>query len=297
MAVRVSPEPVVPAAPGLPLPSRARRAFRDPGRSDRPGRIAGAVQCRVPPPRLPCVLVPMRVPPADLETAFKGLWTVANLDGLVLTVPHKIDVLRFVDELGPTARRMGPSTPSERLPDGRLLGEIFDGAASYGGLHGRGFTIAGRSILIVGCGGAGTAIAFAVAEQRPGAMHLFDVDPVRAADLARRIGESHPDLPIHAGDRDPAAWTGGQLYVARHEVGDAVPVELDRMDSRTGCRRYRAQAGSDALPGASGCPRLRDAYTDPICWRAKSARSATSSGSIPFLFLTRCEIRSHPTHF
>lgn len=231
----MSPEPDVPAAPGLPLPltgeTRLFAILGDPiAQAGSPALFNAEFRRR----GVPCVLVPMRVPPADLETAFKGLWTVANLDGLVLTVPHKIDVLRFVDELGPTARRMGAVNAVRRLPDGRLLGENFDGAGFVGGLHGRGFTIAGRSILIVGCGGAGTAIAFAVAEQRPGALHLFDVDPVRAADLARRIGESHPDLPIHAGDRDPA---GMDMVVNCTSLGmksgDAFPVELDRMDSRT----------------------------------------------------------------
>lgn len=231
----MSREPVVPAAPGLPLPltgeTRLFAILGDPiAQAGSPALFNAEFRRR----SVPCVLVPMRVPPADLETAFKGLWTVANLDGLVLTVPHKIDVLRFVDELGPTARRMGAVNAVRRLPDGRLLGENFDGVGFVGGLHRRGFSIAGRSILIVGCGGAGTAIAFAVANQRPDALHLFDIDPLRASDLARRIREAHPDLPIHAGDRDP---TGMDMVVNCTSLGmksgDAFPVELDRMDSRT----------------------------------------------------------------
>ena len=231
----MSPEPVVPAAPGLPLPltgeTRLFAILGDPiAQAGSPALFNAEFRRR----SVPCVLVPMRVPPADLETAFKGLWTVANLDGLVLTVPHKIDVLRLVDELGPTARRMGAVNAVRRLPDGRLLGENFDGVGFVVGLHGRGFSNAGRSILIVGCGGAGTAIAFAVAEQRPDALHLFDVDPLRASDLARRIREAHPDLPIHAGDRDP---TGMDMVVNCTSLGmksgDALPVEVDRMDSRT----------------------------------------------------------------
>lgn len=174
----------------------------------------------------------MRVLPRDLDTAFQGLRAITNLDGLVLTVPHKIDALRLVHELGPAAQRMGAVNAVRRLPDGRLVGENFDGAGFIGGLRTRGHELAGRRVLVIGCGGAGAAVASAIAEESPRALRLYDVESRRAETLAARIKTSEPALNVVAGHRDPA---GMDVVVNCTSLGmkegDELPVDVRRLEA------------------------------------------------------------------
>jgi shikimate dehydrogenase len=229
----VSPEPAADEVrAGLPLPLSGRtRIFAilgDPiAQAGSPALFNAEFRRR----GLPCVLVPMHVRPRDLEAAFRGLWTIGNLDGLVLTVPHKIDALRLVDEVGPAAERMGAVNAVRRLPDGRLTGENFDGAGFIGGMRARGHALAGRRVLIVGCGGAGSAIASAIAAEGPRTLRLYDVDGDRAEALAARIRAWSPTQDVAAGPREPV---GMDVVVNCTSLGmterDELPVDVGRLE-------------------------------------------------------------------
>lgn len=147
------------------------------------------------------VFVPLQVSAADLPRAWAGLTALGNLDGLVLTMPHKQAVLPLLDLLGPSARRVGAANTVRRLPDGRWEGEMFDGEGFVAGLRARGIAPEGRRVRQVGCGGAGRAIAFALARAGVASLVLEDAAPGRAAALAARIAAAFPSVAA-AGEPD-----------------------------------------------------------------------------------------------
>lgn len=221
------------ACPGLPLPLTGRtRVFAiigDPiAQAGSPALFNAEFRRR----GVSCVLVPLLVRPDDLELAFSFLWKVGNFDGLVLTVPHKIAALRFVDELRPEARRMGAINAVRRLPDGRLIGGNFDGAGFIGGLRAHGHDVAGRRVLVVGCGGAGAAVASGIAAAGAEVLRLYDLDPTRARALAARILATHPGLDVSAVPPDPL---GMDVVVNCTSLGmkpgDPLPVDVTRLDA------------------------------------------------------------------
>src|SRR5689334_7407162 len=63
------------------------------------------------------ILIPMQIAPAHLETAICGLKALGNLDGIVITVPHKMTMMRLVDEVLPTGKRVGAINVARREPD------------------------------------------------------------------------------------------------------------------------------------------------------------------------------------
>lgn len=115
---------------------------------------------------------------------FAALRLLGNLDGLVVTVPHKVAMLGLVDRLSDRAGLAGALNHlARREPDGAWLGDMMDGAEFCGGLAASGFDPAGRSAFVVGAGGAGSAIAAELA--RLGArVRIFDVTAGRAGSLA-----------------------------------------------------------------------------------------------------------------
>src|SRR6266542_3980750 len=68
------------------------------------------------------VLVPLQVPSATLDSAITGLKQIANLDGIIVTVPHKVALVSHVDELSPMARRIGAINCMRRSARERWVG-------------------------------------------------------------------------------------------------------------------------------------------------------------------------------
>lgn len=181
------------------------------------------------------VFVPLQVRAADLPRAWAGLRAIGNLDGLVLTMPHKQAVLPLLDALGPAARLVGAANTVRRLPDGRWEGDMFDGEGFVAGLRARGIAPEGRRVRQKGCGGAGRAIAFALARAGVAALVLEDAVPGRAAALAAEVAAAFPavaftgvpDLlvnatPVGLASGDPPPFEAGALSPAV-AVADVIP--------------------------------------------------------------------------
>lgn len=132
-------------------------------------------------------LLPMLVTAADLKSVFEGLKRVGNLDGLVVTMPHKGPMCELLDELGPAARTVGAVNAARRLPDGHWLGDMFDGRGCVEGLRAQGHEVAGRSVFLLGTGAAGSAVAFALAEAGVARLAIDDIDAARRARVAQRV--------------------------------------------------------------------------------------------------------------
>lgn len=150
-------------------------------------------------------LIPVEVSPGDLTVVVGGLKRIGNLDGFLVTVPHKLAVSGQADRLGDAARLAGSVNAMRREADGTWSGDNFDGAGFVRGLLGAGHTVAGKRLTLVGAGGAGVAIAAAVLLAGAAALSIIDTDPARAEALAARLGEPWPGLARTAGAPDPAS--------------------------------------------------------------------------------------------
>lgn len=191
--------------------------------------------------RRDAVFVAIQVAAEDIGRAWPGLVAMRNLDGLVITMPHKEAVARLLDVLGPTARLTGSVNTVRRLADGTLEGEMFDGEGFRDGVERAGHAIAGKRILQLGCGAAGTAIACALARAGAAEIALHDVTAARTQTLtallrghfpATRAAPASPDprgfdivvnatpLGLRAGDPMPLDTS---LLVAGQVVADVIP--------------------------------------------------------------------------
>ena len=94
--------------------------------------------------------------PEELEAFLKN----GSFTGLNVTIPYKKDVIPYLDELSPTAKRLGAVNTIVRRKDGTLIGHNTDyfGFCSMGGRSG--LAVAGKKVLVLGSGGASnTAVA------------------------------------------------------------------------------------------------------------------------------------------
>ena len=111
------------------------------------------------------ICIPLQIPAASFDTCLAGLKAMPNLDGLVVTAPHKTAVMRFCDgdRTGRAVGRRGQHhTPGCRMAGSR--GTMLDGYGFVTGLQRQGHDVRGKSVFIQGAGGAASAIGFALAE-------------------------------------------------------------------------------------------------------------------------------------
>lgn len=141
---------------------------------------------------LDAVLVPAHVPPDGLGAAVRGLQGLANLDGLLVTVPHKVAICRHVDALSSVATVSGSANALRREPDGRWYADNFDGAGFVRGLERAGRPVRGQRFTVVGAGGAGAALAAALLRSEAAHVRLCDPDTHRLREVLARLEPTWP---------------------------------------------------------------------------------------------------------
>ena len=100
----------------------------------------------------------LKVSAENLEAAMKTLY-LFNMKGINLTMPNKIKVIPFLDELSKAAEIIGAVNTVIVQDDGKLFGENTDGKGFVQALQNKGISLKDKNITILGAGGAAKAIA------------------------------------------------------------------------------------------------------------------------------------------
>jgi shikimate dehydrogenase len=132
--------------------------------------------------------VPFRVKREELDKAIAGVRAL-NIRGLNVTIPHKVTVIPFLDELDPLAQRIGAVNTIVN-DDGALTGYNTDATGFLQTLLERGVEPRGKNVVILGAGGASRAISFIIAERGAQLVilnRLLELD--WAEELASRISQ------------------------------------------------------------------------------------------------------------
>jgi len=176
------------------------------------------------------VVVPMGCEADHYPAFLKSVFTLTNIRGALITMPHKVATVGLLDELTSTVKIADSCNAVRRAPDGRLQGDLFDGEGFVRGVRRKGCTLEGARALVVGCGGVGSAIAASLAGAGVRALSLFDAHAGSAQQLGRRLGAHYPALEVTTGSNDPA---GHELVVNATPLGmnhgDRLPVDVSRI--------------------------------------------------------------------
>lgn len=149
------------------------------------------------------VFVPFHVCADSFVEAVEGMQRLRNFAGFTLTIPHKEAAARLCTRLGPIARACGAVNAVRIGPDGDLVGETFDGVGMVAAIERRMALSCNSSVLLVGAGGAGRAIAFAIAEKGIARLRISNRSTARAEELAEAVRQHHPGLHVETGSASP----------------------------------------------------------------------------------------------
>ncbi len=149
--------------------------------------------------RIDAVMVTIDVHPADVGHFFALLRGWQNCPGCIVTIPHKQEAARQADDLSPTARDLGAVNVIRRTGHGRLAGDMVDGLGFLEALRTHGFDPRGKSATVFGAGGAGGAIAYAIAGAGAASLAVVDIDRVRQDRLIALIASRYPHVALSDG--------------------------------------------------------------------------------------------------
>jgi shikimate dehydrogenase len=152
------------------------------------------------------VLLPMHVTSGDIDAFIDAVALARNLDGIVITVPHKFAAFRHCATTTARARRLGVANMMRRNSDGSWHGDMCDGQGFVDGARAAGCRAAGARALLVGAGGAGSAIALALLEAGVSELAIHDTDITRRDALLARVHEAGGTALLHAGSPDPTGY-------------------------------------------------------------------------------------------
>lgn len=178
------------------------------------------------------VVMPMGARAEAYTEIFKAVFSLSNIAGALITMPHKVTTLDLLDEVS-TAASIAGACNAVRWRDGKLIGDMFDGEGFVRGVLRKGKQVAGARAFVLGCGGVGSAIAASLAGAGISALALKDPNVSAIAGLAARIRQYHPEIELANGDVTPEGY---DLVVNATPIGmknnDPLPMQMRHISSK-----------------------------------------------------------------
>lgn len=177
------------------------------------------------------ICIPMQVPEGKLESFLRGVDSVLNVRGLLITMPHKNRMFPYCTTASETSKLLGVVSVARRNADGSWHGDMLDGLSFVAAQKRQGARLEGARVLQVGAGGAGSAIAIALLDAGVRELVVHDANQSRGNELVRLLAARGRGRVV-AGPPDP---TGCDMVVNATPMGmsaeDPLPVPAHLLTS------------------------------------------------------------------
>lgn len=180
------------------------------------------------------IYIPIEVTEENLGDVIKGI-SKMNFDGFNVTIPHKVNVIKYLDEVDELAEMIG-AVNVVAVKDGRLKGYNTDGQGFLKSFEvGTGESANQKNILIIGSGGASRAISMTMAVNGAKKIHICNRTIEKAVDLAEDIntktGRPHlAEALKYSGLKEILAGIDiliNTTSIGMHPDTDALPIEKE----------------------------------------------------------------------
>ena len=108
---------------------------------------------------------PMNIKEEDFSDVIRGI-SKMNYMGLTITIPYKLEVMKYLDEIDRTAEIIG-AVNTIKITEGKMKGFNTDGEGFVRGLEAdKGVNVAESTFVVVGAGGVSRAIMTVLASRK-----------------------------------------------------------------------------------------------------------------------------------
>lgn len=178
------------------------------------------------------VMVPLRVSASQLQPTLRALLASPTVGGASLSIPHKAAAASIVDTCSAAAGVANAVNAVRCNAAGELEGDLFDGIGFTRLLERADIAYAGRRVLMLGAGGAASAVTTALAAAGVASIALYDPDRAKADHLAALLRDAFGIAATCAADNDPR---GFDIVVNASPLGlkasDPLPVDVAKLDA------------------------------------------------------------------
>lgn len=184
--------------------------------------------------------LPIEVTAEDLADVVKGI-SKMNFAGFNVTIPHKINIMKYLDEIDELAGVIG-AVNTVTVKDGRLKGYNTDGSGFVRSLEEEtGITVQDKNVFILGSGGASRSIALTMAFKGANKIYLCNRTAAKALDLANEINakvrKCSVSLAMNKNEME-AALQDADIFINTTSVGmhprdEEIPVDTNLINART----------------------------------------------------------------
>jgi shikimate dehydrogenase len=180
--------------------------------------------------------MPLQVSAEHFAAVVAGMRHLRDFAGFTVTMPHKAAAARLCDVLLPNAQACGVVNAVRIDPDGRLIGETFDGVGMIHAITAHRAIDATTRVLLVGAGGVGQAIAVALALTGVGYLAITNRTQAKADDLVHKVQRAAPACAVETNIAfDPA---GFDMVINATSLGfgdgrGPLPIDISRVSGRT----------------------------------------------------------------
>lgn len=164
-----------------------------------------------------------RVDEGNVKDALCGMRAL-NIRGFNVTIPHKIAAFELCDEVDPFAAKMGACNTLVNT-NGVIKGYNTDGPGFIRSLGYKGIDVKGKSVTVLGAGGAAAGVCMALADAGAKSVAILNRTYEKAEKLADRINRFYPSVASAC-----EKFNGGDVVVNTTSVGmntDKVPFDID----------------------------------------------------------------------
>ena len=185
------------------------------------------------------IYIPIEVMPENLEKVVKGI-SKMNFDGFNITIPYKIEIMKYLDEIDDYAKSIG-AVNTVTIKNGKLKGYNTDGIGflrSYEESTGK--KIAGKRVFVLGSGGASRAICMTLALNKADKIYIcnrtFEKAEALADDVNKQSGISSIAVPFVYKDMEKAI-NDSDVLINTTSVGmlpnvDKSPLDKNLLNSK-----------------------------------------------------------------
>lgn len=175
------------------------------------------------------LVIPAHVTSSDFHNFVQEISKAKNFDGIIVTVPHKFAAYDVCSQYSERSSFLKAVNVIKRSSDGSWYGDMCDGAGFYAAAKKNGASVKGKKALLVGAGGAGSAIAHTLLVEGASELAIHDEDEARRHSLIQKLASL--DLgKVSVGTSDPS---GFDFIVNATPIGmsenDSLPIKTEHL--------------------------------------------------------------------
>ncbi|WP_019228068.1 shikimate dehydrogenase [Sedimentibacter sp. B4] len=178
------------------------------------------------------IYIPIEVLPENLETVVRGMAKM-NFEGFNVTIPHKIEIMKYLDEIDEYAKCIG-AVNTVVVHEGTLKGYNTDGMGFLKSFEeSTGTKINGKNVFILGSGGASRAISMTLALKKANKIFICNRTYEKAVSLADDINKQTGADSVavkHEYDEMKKAIADCQVLINTTSVGMSPDIDSSPLD-------------------------------------------------------------------